>query len=117
MKFDLNLICNNTAVTATHHDNVDVDANADAGTVEPINASTSASPPLHASLALSGDDLLWGVAAIATAINRTRRQTFHMLEKSKLPAAKIGGRWCASRSGLRRFFSNAMTGGADELTR
>ena len=50
-------------------------------------------------------DLVWGVAAIAVEIGRNPRQTFHMLEQGKLPAKKIGGRWCASRSGLSQFFT------------
>ncbi len=48
------------------------------------------------------NDLLWGVAAIAKAIGRTERQTFHLLSKNLLPARKIGGRYCAARSTLRK---------------
>jgi hypothetical protein len=55
-------------------------------------------------------DLIWGVAGIAEAIGRTQRQTFHLLENDRLPAKKIGGRWCASRAGLRRFFANVLSG-------
>jgi len=58
-----------------------------------------------------GSDLIWGVAGIAAEIGRNTRQTFHMLENGKLPAAKVGGRWCASRSGLRQFFASLMAGG------
>jgi hypothetical protein len=58
----------------------------------PANAAnvsdTSCGPAL-------GDDLLWGVNAIAREINRTNRQTFHMLENTLLPARKVGARWCA----------------------
>jgi hypothetical protein len=107
MKFTLNLVPANTLATAAALHNDSVDAYADAA-VEATSGSTTTSAPSRASSAHSGDDLVWGVAAIATAINRTPRQTFHLLETSKLPAAKIGGRWCASRSGLRRFFSDAM---------
>jgi hypothetical protein len=47
------------------------------------------------------DFILWGAAAIAEVINRTPRQVLHLLENRQLPARKIGGRWCASRTALR----------------
>lgn len=50
-------------------------------------------------------DIIWGATAIAKAINRTRRQTFYMLDNGELPARKVGGRWCASRAALVKFFS------------
>jgi len=50
-------------------------------------------------------DILWGAAAIARFINRTRRQTHHLLHQGAIDAAKkIGGRWCADCGGLRRQF-------------
>jgi hypothetical protein len=49
-------------------------------------------------------DLLWGAAAIAATLNRTARQTFHLLEAGELPARKVGGRWVASRKALREHF-------------
>lgn len=55
-------------------------------------------------------DLLWGVVAIAKEIDRSERQTFYMLENGRLPAKKVGGRWCTSRAGLRRFFSSILAG-------
>jgi hypothetical protein len=58
------------------------------------------------------DDLLWGVSDISKEINRTQRQTFHLLETRALPAQKVGRRWCATRSGLRRFFSAPLGGEA-----
>jgi hypothetical protein len=60
-------------------------------------------------LGLRGD-LIWGVAGIAREIGRNVRQTFHLLENDRLPARKIGGRWCASRSGLRQFFATIING-------
>jgi hypothetical protein len=45
-------------------------------------------------------DLLWGAEAIGRAINRTRRETFYLLESGRLPAQKIGHRWVASRRDL-----------------
>lgn len=55
---------------------------------------------------LSSDqlDLIWGGEEIAKAIGRTRRITFHLLEKGELPAKKVGGRWVAERGKLLRFF-------------
>jgi hypothetical protein len=47
-------------------------------------------------------DLVWGGEGIAQEINRTTRQAFHMLENGLLPARKVGGVWCASRTALRR---------------
>lgn len=49
-------------------------------------------------------DLLWGAAAIAAFLGRTRRQTFGMLEAGELPARKVGARWVASRKKLREHF-------------
>lgn len=49
-------------------------------------------------------DLVWEVSRIASVIGRTERQTFRLLETGQLPARKVGGRWCASRSKLVAFF-------------
>ncbi|GAJ96172.1 hypothetical protein [Rhizobium rhizogenes] len=49
-------------------------------------------------------DLVWGGEEIANIIGRSRRITFHLLEKGQLPAKKVGGRWVAERSALIRFF-------------
>jgi hypothetical protein len=57
-----------------------------------------------------GLDLLWGVARIAKEIGRNPRQAYHLLESGGLPARKVGGRWCASRTGLRRHFDSLLTG-------
>lgn len=56
--------------------------------------------------------LLWGAAAIAAALGRTRRQTFHLLETGAIPARRVGGRWCASRTALEAHFA----GGGDART-
>jgi hypothetical protein len=50
-------------------------------------------------------DLLWGVDAIAAEINRSPRQTYHMLAKGALPARKVGNRWVASRAKLRAYIA------------
>lgn len=49
-------------------------------------------------------DLLWGCKAIAEAIGRTERATYHMLESGALPARQTGGRWVASRKKLEEHF-------------
>jgi hypothetical protein len=53
-------------------------------------------------------DVIWGVSSIARTINRSTRATFYLCENGRLPAKKIGGRWCASRSGLAKFFANQL---------
>jgi hypothetical protein len=62
-----------------------------------------------AALELAGD-LIWGVAGIGREIGRNARQTFHLLENGRLPAKKVGGRWCASRAGLQKFFADLLAG-------
>ena len=49
-------------------------------------------------------DLIWGATAIATAIGKTRRATFHLLERGVIPARKIGNQWVASRRKLQAHF-------------
>lgn len=53
-------------------------------------------------------DLAWGAAAIATAIGRTTRATYHMLEAGELPAVQIGSRWVASLTKLREHFEGQV---------
>lgn len=55
------------------------------------------------------EDLVWEVAGIASEIGKTPRQTHYMLENGHLPAKKIGGRWCSSKSALRAFFASKFT--------
>ena len=45
-------------------------------------------------------DLVWGATGIAEVLNVNRRQAFFLLENKRIPARKIGGRWCASRARL-----------------
>ena len=59
-------------------------------------------------------DLLWGCKAIAQFINRTPRQTFHLLAEGKLPAGKIGTTWVASREVLTEFFREIAVMGSGE---
>lgn len=53
-------------------------------------------------------DLLWGAVAIAEALGRTPRSTFHLLENGEIPSArKVGGRWVVSRKKLLELFEGA----------
>jgi hypothetical protein len=58
------------------------------------------------------DDLVWGLPGIGKVIGRDPRQTFHMANAGQIPARKVGGRWCASRSALRRHFNALLAGTA-----
>jgi hypothetical protein len=52
-------------------------------------------------------DVVWGADAIAAAINRTPRATYHMMENNALPGAKkVAGRWCFSPSAFRSLLVN-----------
>lgn len=51
-------------------------------------------------------DIIWGCDAIAREINRSRRQTFYLLETGRIPAQRVGRLWCASRQALRRHFGS-----------
>jgi hypothetical protein len=55
-------------------------------------------------------DAVWGATAIGRVINRSARQTFHLLESGALPARKVGKSWVASRRKLRE-----LVEGADEV--
>jgi hypothetical protein len=53
----------------------------------------------------SGDKILWGAAEIGKEINRSARQTFHLLNTGAIRAArKVNGLWCAPRATLRAQF-------------
>ena len=59
------------------------------------------------------DELLWGAGAIAKAINRDYRATYHLLEQGALSAEKVGGRWVSSRRRLTMgIFKNMSATGA-----
>ncbi len=65
-----------------------------------------------------GVDFLWGCKAIAAFIDRTPRQTFHLLEAKKLPARKIGAIWVGSKSALTKYIHRIARGeGFDALPR
>lgn len=45
-------------------------------------------------------DLVWGAEGVAQVLGLNKRQAFFLLEKKKIPAQKVGGRWCVSRARL-----------------
>jgi hypothetical protein len=52
--------------------------------------------------------VVWGARNIGKVINRTERQTHHLLETGAIEVArKIGAMWTASEAGLRRQFCAA----------
>jgi hypothetical protein len=57
-------------------------------------------------------DLVWGIVAIGNVLGLTERQTLHLAGKDVLPIMKVAGRYCASRSGLRKHFA-AILGDSD----
>jgi hypothetical protein len=51
------------------------------------------------------DELVWGADAISRIINRTERQTFHLLKTGAIKSVKkVGGRYAGYPSALRREF-------------
>ena len=50
-------------------------------------------------------DLLYGVPAIAAYLQMTQAQVYHLHNKGEIPTFKIGGKVCARRSTLARFFA------------
>jgi hypothetical protein len=61
----------------------------------------------------NGLDLLWGAIPIGKELGLNQRQAYYLLESGVVPGArKVGGRWCASRSGLRRNFRSLLAGNA-----
>ena len=57
------------------------------------------------------DEWIWGAAAIAPLINQTRRQTEHLLQTGRLPAAKLNSKWCTTRRKLREYVDRVMNTG------
>jgi hypothetical protein len=59
-----------------------------------------------------GDDLIWGLEAIAAECSMTRDQADTHIRAGRLPVGRIGRRLVASRATLRRFFTQVCSGGA-----
>ena len=47
------------------------------------------------------DEPIWGASAIGKVINRSPRQTIHLLQTSQIPAARVGRWWVSTRRRLR----------------
>ena len=47
-------------------------------------------------------DIVWGAAEIGAVLNLTPTQAWYLLEHDKLPAKKVGKKWCASKRQLLR---------------
>jgi len=54
-------------------------------------------------------ELIWGADAIARELGISVRETFYLLSTKRIPAKKVGRRWCASRRGLRKHFAEVLT--------
>ena len=66
---------------------------------------------------MSKSDLLYGVKAIADYLNLREGQARHQIEEGRLPAFKMGGTFCATRSGLDQFLARSFQESAsDALT-
>lgn len=51
-------------------------------------------------------DLIWGVGPIGELIGRSYQQTYHMIQKGRLPMVRqVGERYVASRKKLIEFFT------------
>ncbi|MBJ7578430.1 DNA-binding protein [Devosia sp. MC532] len=51
-------------------------------------------------------DIVWSIDDIAATINRTPRQTKHLLTKGQIPGKKVGHLWTARKSELNQFFQS-----------
>jgi hypothetical protein len=57
-------------------------------------------------------ELVWGTEAIASEVGIPVRVAYNLLRTGVLPAQKIGGKWCSSRSALRKHFAAVLGEGA-----
>jgi hypothetical protein len=62
--------------------------------------------------AILADDLLQGVAEIATFTGFKPRRVFYLAERGMLPVFKVGNRWCGRRSTLLSFIGQLEGGEA-----
>lgn len=58
-------------------------------------------------------DIIWGLANIGNEVGLTERQMLYLAAKGVLPIMKIGGKYCASKRGLRKHFSRILGEGGD----
>jgi hypothetical protein len=53
-------------------------------------------------------DLIWQIDQIAEEVGLPVRVAYHLLRTGVLPGRKIGGKWCSSRSALRKHFAGVL---------
>ena len=53
-----------------------------------------------------GDDLLQGVGPISAYMGMSTRRLYYLAETRQLPVFKVGNRWCALKSVLRKHFES-----------
>lgn len=53
-------------------------------------------------------ELVWEVEGVAEEVGLPVRVAYHLLRTGELPGQKIGGKWCSSRSALRRHFAAVL---------
>ena len=58
------------------------------------------------------EDLIEGADKIGAELGLNRKRTFALLEGESLPAFKMGGRWFARRSTLRKHIERLESGTA-----
>jgi hypothetical protein len=59
---------------------------------------------------MTSADILKGCRAIAEFIGETEAATYHLLERSKLPAFKWSGKWRMKKSAFHNMIANLETG-------
>jgi len=65
-------------------------------------------PDVNDTPAPADDDApVWGATAIGRVVNRSPRQTYHLLETGRLPATKFGSTWASTRRRLLATFEGA----------
>jgi excisionase family DNA binding protein len=63
-------------------------------------------------MAVNELDLLWGSKAIGEELGLSQRQVYWLLEAGRVPATKVGRRWCASRVVLKQHFDSIVRAAA-----
>ena len=69
---------------------------------------TAVQAPTVASAKPLASELIWGVEAVAEEVGLPVRVAYHLLRTGVLPGRKIGGKWCSSRSALRKHFAGVL---------
>jgi hypothetical protein len=53
-------------------------------------------------------ELVWEVEGIAAELGLPTRVAYNLLRTRALPGQKVGGKWCSSRSALRKHFAAVL---------